>query len=108
MTATDLLKRMESEGYTLDLLPGAKVRVRPASRLDDSTAEDIIEHKEELVNLLRQRLKQSACPNCRRPLDAIRACWRCCDRLCEVCGRLTGSAFLSLCLSCDMAAQGKG
>jgi hypothetical protein len=105
MTATDLLRRMESVGYTLVLVTGGKVRVRPASRLDNATIDAIKEHKAELVNLLRERLQRDACPTCRRALDERRACWKCCDRLCETCGRQTGSAFIALCLSCDMAAR---
>jgi hypothetical protein len=105
MTATDLLRRMESEGYTLVLVASGKVRVRPASQLDNATIDAIKEHKAELVSLLRWRLERDACPTCRRPLDNRRACWKCCDRLCETCGRQTGSAFIAVCLSCDMTAQ---
>jgi hypothetical protein len=43
----------------------------------------------------------AACPACGRPLDARRACWGCCDRLCP-CGRPTGSAFIELCRVCEV------
>jgi hypothetical protein len=41
------------------------------------------------------------CHQCGRALDDRRRCWRCFDRLCP-CGRLTGSAFLGLCMLCDV------
>jgi len=39
---------------------------------------------------------------CKRPLDNLRRCWKCCNRLCD-CGRWTGSAFISICLLCENA-----
>ena len=50
--------------------------------------------------------RSSRCPTCRRPLDAKRACWHCCDRLCSVCGQLTGSAFIESCWSCWFQENG--
>jgi hypothetical protein len=41
-----------------------------------------------------------ACPECARPLTAEGVCWHCCDRLCRVCGRTTGSAFIDICWAC--------
>jgi hypothetical protein len=40
------------------------------------------------------------CPTCSRPLDDRGRCWKCCNRLCP-CGRLTGSAFIAVCLLCE-------
>src|SRR5262249_47477101 len=47
------------------------------------------------------------CPDCGRPLDAKRACWRCCQRLCA-CGRATGTAFISVCRLCEVASGTAG
>ncbi len=41
-----------------------------------------------------------SCPTCKGNLTDKLACWRCCDRLCRICGELTGSAFLETCWSC--------
>ena len=43
------------------------------------------------------------CPDCRRPVDAGRRCWRCHRRPCSRCHRNTGSAFIELCILCDFA-----
>ena len=45
------------------------------------------------------------CPLCKRPMDARKRCWVCCNRLCEACGRLTGTAFISVCRLCEVAAE---
>jgi hypothetical protein len=44
------------------------------------------------------------CPLCGFALDAKRRCWRraCCVRVCP-CGRMTSTAFIELCLVCDLA-----
>jgi hypothetical protein len=56
----------------------------------------------------RQRMTGAAaptpCQQCSRPMDAKRRCWRCCERLCEVCGRPTWTAFIALCRPCEVAA----
>jgi hypothetical protein len=46
------------------------------------------------------------CEHCGRRLDDKRRCWRCCDRLCSVCGRATGSAFIELCWPCGLRYGG--
>lgn len=45
------------------------------------------------------------CPNCQRPMDELRRCWHCHDRRCA-CGRMTGSAFISLCILCEREEPG--
>jgi hypothetical protein len=40
------------------------------------------------------------CPTCHRFLTAKLICWKCCERLCRVCGNLTGSAFIETCRPC--------
>jgi hypothetical protein len=47
-------------------------------------------------------LEPDTCPGCHGPLDNKGRCWRCCYRRCERCGKSTGSAFLALCLTCDL------
>jgi hypothetical protein len=44
----------------------------------------------------------SDCPGCHGPLDNRGRCWRCDYRRCERCGKSTGSAFLALCILCDL------
>jgi hypothetical protein len=41
------------------------------------------------------------CPTCHRFLTAKLACWRCCERLCRLCGNPTGSAFIATCWPCS-------
>jgi hypothetical protein len=47
----------------------------------------------------------SRCPNCRRVLASSRICWNCCDQLCRVCGKWTGSAFVDICWPCWFRSQ---
>jgi hypothetical protein len=49
--------------------------------------------------------RAAVCPNCERPLTDGMVCWRCCDRLCAGCGRLTGSAFILYCWPCSYRAE---
>jgi hypothetical protein len=48
-----------------------------------------------------QPAKPPACSGCGRPRDEKLRCWKCHDRPCRDCGRLTGSAFIQLCLQCE-------
>jgi hypothetical protein len=57
-------------------------------------------HKSDVLSLIRG--PNGNCDGCGRPLDDKRRCWRCCNRVCP-CGRWTGSAFIALCLRCDLA-----
>jgi hypothetical protein len=50
----------------------------------------------------------AVCPNCEGILSAGSVCWRCCDRPCAGCGRLTGSAFILYCWPCSYRAAGEG
>lgn len=45
-----------------------------------------------------------ACPECHAALKADLVCWQCCDRLCQACGRPTGSAFIEVCWFCELQA----
>ena len=47
----------------------------------------------------------SPCPSCGKPREVKVRCWKCCDMTCVRCGKLTGSAFLSLCIPCGGAAD---
>ncbi len=46
------------------------------------------------------------CKACRRPLDAKGRCWRCCNRPCVECGRMTGSALIARCVPCGLKFNG--
>jgi hypothetical protein len=100
VNATALLERPTALGFSLTLAPGG-VRVTPASQLTEEHRQAIRACKPELLALLKAR-RALDCLQCRRPLDAARACWKCCDRVCH-CGRPTGSAFIELCRPCEVA-----
>jgi hypothetical protein len=50
----------------------------------------------------RPPLPDPLCPNCRKPM-VNRKCWgrKCCISLCA-CGKPTESAFISVCLQCEV------
>lgn len=56
----------------------------------------IAAHKMRLV----AHLTAPPCPSCKRRTDENRICWKCQNRPCRACGKLTGSALLSLCNQC--------
>lgn len=99
MTAAVLIDCCRTFGVTLAAGPDGTL----AWEADDDPPAGLLaelgEHKAEVLALL------TACPQCHRLMDGKRRCWRCCNRLCETCGRPTGSAFIALCLLCDI---GKG
>jgi hypothetical protein len=45
---------------------------------------------------------EGGCPHCHQPLAPKDICWACQDRLCERCGRLTGSDLISVCWLCEV------
>jgi hypothetical protein len=108
MKAAELLTELSSGGFTL-APEGQRIRVRPASRLSAELREAIVANRLELLKLLKGRLQPEAnalsCPRCSKPLDSKRRCWRCCDRICR-CGRLSGSAFIELCVACGHEFNG--
>jgi hypothetical protein len=59
-----------------------------------------------LVSLAGGRKVSRTCPTCHRFLTAKLVCWKCCDRLCGVCGKPTGSAFIETCWRCWYQAHG--
>lgn len=68
--------------------------------LGESARELIRASKERIVEFIVEgHLARLYC-SCGRQYDAKGACWRCCDRLCERCGRKTGSAFIQQCCAC--------
>lgn len=98
VTPADLLAGLRAGGFTV-AATGDRLRVSPASRLSATDRAAIRGHLSALVRLVGVG---PCCPRCRRPVDAKRRCWACCDRACEVCGRPTGTAFVATCLTCDV------
>jgi hypothetical protein len=99
MKPAELVADLARRGFAL-ARAGDGIRVCPASALTDDLRQVIRDNKAALLALLRR-----ACPTCRRPLDERQRCWPCRDRLCERCGRLTGTPFISLCLACEAESR---
>jgi len=105
MTLADVLKQAHAAGVELSATPTGNIRWRCPGGLPDDLRQSLAAHKPELVKLLAGAMP---CPKCNCPMDARRRCWRCCDRICEGCGRMTGTAFISLCLLCEGAEASAG
>ncbi len=102
MTAVDVARLCRHRGIELTAA-GGRLRYRaPAGAVDAEVLSMLSAHKAELL------LLAAPCPGCGRPLDAGR-CWWCHHRVCEACReRPTGSAYLALCLPCDLGGAGSG
>lgn len=99
-----LLDRCNASGITLRA-EGESLRFRaPVGALTPAIRAELASRKGELLALLRESAPGVVprCPNCRRAADLKGRCWHCQDRACERCERQTGSAFIALCLLCDM------
>ena len=105
--AVELLARCRAAGVELAVGPGGASLLweatadPPADLLADLLA-DLAANKADVLAQVRGRFGN--CDQCGRPLDDKRRCWRCFWRRCP-CGRPTGSAFLQLCLVCDLAEK---
>lgn len=98
--AAALLADLRSRGIDLET-DGQRLRWRPAFLVTDLVAEQIRAMRQDLIGLVRMPLtKEDLCLACRWPLDSARRCPKCFDRLCESCGRLTGSYFILRCVRC--------
>ena len=64
---------------------------------------DVIGHTHQPRLISTSRVEY--CNECGGLLDAKGCCWVCCDRLCEVCGQLTGSAFIRQCYTCAFQTE---
>jgi len=121
-----LWAQLTERGFALSA-KGDVLYVNPGQALTADDYAAIRANKPDLLKLVRERgLEQTApgslaveatsenppgpdqCPNCYRPLDPIGCCWRCCNRRCNDCGGMTGSAFILLCMTCEYAAKQKG
>lgn len=103
MTATELLREAKAAKVELFPKPGGKLGWRAAGAVPEGFLERLAEHKADLLALLeRDAASHGRCPKCGRPLDGKRRCWKCCDRVCSGCGRLSGSAFIEQCCACGM------
>ncbi len=102
MNTTTLLDLLRSRGITL-FVEGDRLRYRgPAGALTDDLRQAVAQNREGLLASLRR----GTCPQCRRPLDEKRRCWRCGFRTCAVCGKDTGSPFVATCAPCGHLANG--
>jgi hypothetical protein len=102
MSAADLLADLTRRGFCLEPRRGGSIFVRPPrGALTDQLRQRIRDQRAELLALL------GACPKCgHAPFDQRqRCCWRCHWRACSRCGRATDSAFLELCLGCDLGGE---
>src|SRR6516164_1818527 len=116
MTAEELLQEINCLGFKIKA-EGGVLMVSPAGRLPTATRMAIHPRREQLLRLLESSGDEDGvrmaghprpsppgrCPHCNRDLDSKRRCWPCCDRLCSACGRLTGTAFVELCIVCGQA-----
>jgi hypothetical protein len=105
MTPTDVLDQARAAGVELWATQREKILWRCPGGLPDAIRHSLAAHKHGILGLLPLATQ---CPLCKRPMDTKRRCWRCCDRLCEECGLLTGSAFIGLCWLCQVARERKG
>src|SRR5262245_7701988 len=105
MSAAAVLEQARAAGVELSATPRGDIRWRCRGGLPDPLRRSLAAHKPEILELLRPA---TACPTCKRPMDAKRRCWHCCDRVCEGCGRLTGTAFISLCRLCEVTRDRGG
>jgi hypothetical protein len=97
--AKRLLAEIQSRGIELET-DGLRIRWRPAFMVNNPLAELIRRHSLELIALLTGPDQLQRCPACRWPLDGARRCAKCFDRLCVVCGKMTGSFFIQRCVLC--------
>jgi hypothetical protein len=105
-TPEALLADLRARGIELET-DGERLRWRPTFLVSEPLAAKLLAHRPELVALLQTDRGRAglSCPLCGRPLDSARRCPRCFDRLCEGCGRPTGSYFIRLCVPCGHADQ---
>jgi hypothetical protein len=97
--AAALLADLRSRGIELET-DGTRLRWRPAFLVTGPLAARIRTHHADLVELLVGPDTLDRCPGCRWPTDSARRCWKCFDRPCVDCGRLTGSALVARCFPC--------
>jgi hypothetical protein len=105
ITAAALLADLSSRGIELET-DGARLRWRPAFLVTGPQAELIRAHRAGLIELLIGPDCLERCPSCGWPLDSARRCPKCFDRLCEICGRLSGSYFILRCVPCGNDLRG--
>jgi hypothetical protein len=100
MTLTDVLAICHRRRVTLTSGGDRLKFTGPTGAVDAELKALLLEHKERLLELVAQ------CPGCHRPLDSGR-CWWCHYRRCSCCRvRNTGSAFLAVCLACELSSEG--
>jgi hypothetical protein len=105
MSAAAVLEQARAVGVELSATPEGNLRWRCRGGLPDKLRQALAAQKPALLELLRPA---TPCPTCKRPMDSRNRCWRCCDRVCEGCGRLTGTAFISFCRLCEVARERSG
>jgi hypothetical protein len=107
MTSTEaLLADLRSRGIELKT-DGSRLRWRPAFLVSEPQAAEILSHRALLIDLLTNPAASDGprCKDCGWPLDSARRCPKCFDRLCEVCGKLTGSYIIMRCVACGQADE---
>jgi hypothetical protein len=90
-----LLGELLAAGVVLKVERRKLKYVAPRGVMTDAVRRRILDVRDELLATMGH------CPRCVLPLDDGR-CWHCHWRACSECGRDTTSAFLQLCLLCDV------
>lgn len=54
----------------------------------------------EVKSVPKPKPAHKKCRKCGRKTDEKRRCWQCQERICEGCGRSTGSVFIATCNAC--------
>src|SRR5262249_17496045 len=105
-SAEALLADLRSRGIDLKT-DGCRLRWRPAFLVSAPPAAEILSPRALLIDLLTSPGASDGprCPTCRWPLDSGLRCPKCFDRLCEVCGKLTGSYIIMRCVACGQADE---
>jgi hypothetical protein len=98
-TAVAVLADLRSLGLELIAKDG-KLQWRPEFLVNGPMRQRMIATKHELIGLINGGHLTGQCPLCGWALDAKKRCVKCFDRLCETCGRITGSYFFMNCFSC--------
>jgi hypothetical protein len=104
IAAVALLADLNSRGIELET-DGKRLRWRPAFLVSEELAKHIRTQRQELIQVLRDPVYPEQCVICGWPMDSVRRCPKCFDRLCVDCGRNTGSYFVQRCLVCGFALR---
>jgi hypothetical protein len=119
MSAALLLEEVRGLGVTL-FVEGGSVRWRgPKGVMTPELLARLSEQKAAILLMLKAAVdpedEEEAKEEAKKPKAhylpcgcPTEICWPCCNRPCVMCGKLTGSAFLSLCTRCGLEGDRGG